>query len=177
MGGLHLSLGGVERRRAFALGLASSLSHAAVAAAIAAEALPSLLDLRLVDGRTHELLRAADVALTKPGTVTLEAALLGTPQVVAARVPAASAFAMRRIVKVAYWAMPSLIVGAPVVPELLQDDAQPAPLAAALRSLLAGSARSAQLAALARVREALGPGGAAGRTAEIARQLLEEPGQ
>ena len=87
------------------------------------------MDLQLVESRPHELARAADVALTKPGTVTLEVALLGTPQVVVARVPALSAFLTRRLVKTRFWAMPNLIAGAEVVPELLQERAEPACIA------------------------------------------------
>jgi lipid-A-disaccharide synthase len=161
-----------DPRIAFALGVAPSLARADAEAALRAARLPQLMDVTLVDGRTHELVRAADVALTKPGTVTLEVALLATPQVVTARVPAASAFAMRRLVKLEYWAMPSLIVGRAVVPELLQEDAHPQRLADALRALLSGPARAQQLAALAHVRDALGGGGAAARTAAIAHEML-----
>jgi hypothetical protein len=128
----------------------------------------------LVDGRTHELVRAADVALTKPGTVTLEVALLATPQVVTARVPAASAFAMRRLVKLEYWAMPSLILGQAVVPELLQEDAHPQRLAEALRALLSGPARAQQLAALVGVRDA--PAGWRRRAPPRSRTKCSRPG-
>ena len=164
-----------DPRIAFALGVAPSIAREDVARAVAAERLPSLLDVALIEGHTHELARAADVALTKPGTVTVEVALLGTPQLVTARVPAASAFAMRRLVRLEHWAMPNLIAGAEVVPELLQEDAQPARIADGLRALLAGPERARQLAALARVRAALGAGGAAARTAEIACELLAAP--
>lgn len=163
-----------DPRIAFALGVAPSLARADAEAALRAARLPRLMDVALVEGRTHELVRAADVALTKPGTVTLEVALLGTPQLVAARVSAASAIAMRRLVRVRHWAMPNLIVGAQVVPELLQEAAQPARIADELRALLGGAARARQLAALARVREALGAGGAAQRTARIACEMLAE---
>jgi lipid-A-disaccharide synthase len=164
-----------DPRIAFALGVAPSLAREDVARALAAERLPSLLDVALVDGRAHELARAADVALTKPGTVTVEVALLGTPQLVAARVPAASAFLMRRLVTLEHWAMPNLIAGAEIVPELLQERAEPARIAEGLRALLAGPQRARQLAALARVQDALGAGGAAARTAEIAREMLAAP--
>ncbi len=166
------ALHALDPRIAFALGVAPSLGRAEIEAKVRAVRLPKFLDLTLVEGRAHELARAADVALTKPGTVTVEVALLGTPQVVTARVPAASAFAMRRLVKIEHWAMPNLIAGARVVPELLQEDAEPMRIAETLHALLAGPARAAQLAALARVREALGGGGAALRTAEIARAML-----
>ncbi len=166
------ALHALDPRIAFALGVAPSLARAQIEAVVRAVRLPKFLALTLVEGRAHELARAADVALTKPGTVALEVALLGTPQVVTARVPAASAFVMRRLVRLEHWAMPNLVVGARVVPELLQEEAEPTRIAETLRELLAGPARAAQLAALARVREALGGGGAAGRTAEIARAML-----
>jgi lipid-A-disaccharide synthase len=166
------ALHALDPRVAFALGVAPSLARADAEAALRAARLPRLMDVALVEGRTHELARAADVALSKPGTVTVEVALLGTPQVVAARVPAASAFAMRRLVRLSHWAMPNLIVGERIVPELLQEDAQPERIAETLRDLLAGPARDRQLAGLARVREALGAGGAAQRTAALARELL-----
>ncbi len=166
------ALHALDPRVAFALGVAPSLARSDAEAALRAARLPRLMDVALVEGRTHELARAADVALSKPGTVTVEVALLGTPQVVAARVPAASAFAMRRLVRLSHWAMPNLIVGERVVPELLQEHAQPARIAETLRDLLAGPARDRQLAGLARVREALGAGGAAQRTAALARELL-----
>lgn len=161
-----------DPRIAFALGVAPSLARADAEAALRAARLPQLMDVALVEGRTHTLLRAADVALSKPGTVTVETALLGTPQVVAARVPALSAFAMRRLVRVAHWAMPNLVLGEAVVPELLQEAAQPQPIAEALEALLRGPARARQLAGLARLRAALGGGGAAERTAAIARELI-----
>jgi lipid-A-disaccharide synthase len=164
-----------DPRIAFALGIAPSLARSEAESALRAARLPRLMDVALVEGRTHELARAADVALTKPGTVTLEVALLGTPQVVAARLPPLSAFLTRRLVKTRFWALPNLAVGAQVVPELLQEAAQPARIADALHALLAGPARVRQLADLARVSRALGGGGAAERTAQIARELLARP--
>jgi lipid-A-disaccharide synthase len=163
-----------DPRIAFALGVAPSLARNEAEAALRAARPPGLMDLQLVESRPHELARAADVALTKPGTVTLEVALLGTPQVVVARVPALSAFLTRRLVKTRFWAMPNLIAGAEVVPELLQERAEPACIADAASALLAGPARARQLEALVRVSRALGTGGAAERTAQIACELLAE---
>jgi lipid-A-disaccharide synthase len=133
--------------------------------------LPALLDLTVLEGRTHEAIRAADVALAKPGTVTLEIALLGTPQVVTTRVNALSAWLIRRLVRVSSYTMPNLIAGRAVVPEFLQEDADPERIAEALLGLLAGPLREAQLAALATLREALGGGGAAARAAQIAEEM------
>jgi lipid-A-disaccharide synthase len=69
-------------------------------------------------------------------------------------------------------AMVNLIAGAPVVPELVQEQATPARVAAAAAELLSGPAGAAQRRRLAELRERLGGGGAARRGAEIAREML-----
>jgi lipid-A-disaccharide synthase len=161
-----------DPRVGYVVAVAPSIARSAIDEGLAASKLPALLDLTVVEGRTHEAILAADVALSKPGTVTLEVALLGTPQVVTTRVNRFTAWLMRRIVRVPSYTMPNLIAGRPVVPELLQEDADPQRLAEALLELLAGPARERQLAALAGVRDALGGGGAAERAAAIAEEMV-----
>jgi lipid-A-disaccharide synthase len=161
-----------EPRVGFVVAVAPSIARSAIDESIAAARLPALLDLSVVEGRTHEAILAADVALAKPGTVTLEIALLGTPLVVTMRVNRFTAFLVRRLVRVASYTMPNLIAGRPIVPELVQEDADPARIAEALAALLAGPAREAQLAALAGVRAALGGGGAAARAAALAEEMV-----
>jgi lipid-A-disaccharide synthase len=160
-----------DPRVGFLVAVAPSIARSAIDEGIARSRLPALLDLTVIEGRTHEAIRAADVALAKPGTVTLEVALLGTPLVVTTRVNRFTAFLMRRLVRVPSYTMPNLIAGRAVVPELLQEDADPARIAEALLALLAGPAREGQLAALAEVRAALGGGGAAARAAAIAEEM------
>jgi lipid-A-disaccharide synthase len=111
------------------------------------------------------------VALAKPGTVTLEVALLGTPLVVTTRVNPFTAWLIRRLVRVSSYTMPNLIAGRTVVPEFLQEDAEPDRIAEALSGLLAGPDREAQLQALGALPEALGGGGAARRAADIAQEM------
>ena len=161
-----------EPRAAFAIAVAPSIERGAIDAGIAASRLPALLDLSVIEGRTHEAILAADVALAKPGTVTLEVALLGTPLVVTTRVNRFTAFVIRRLVKLRSYTMPNLIAGESIVPELLQEDADPARIAEALLALLAGPARARQLAAFGAVERALGGGGAAARAADIAEEML-----
>lgn len=134
------------------------------------------LGIDLVEGRTWEALVAADAALVKPGTITMEAALLGCPLVVAGRAHPITAALLRRLVHEPSFAMPNVIGAAPIVPEFLQEQARPQALAEAVLTLLDGPARARQLAGLARVRERLGDGSAARRTAEIADQMLREAG-
>jgi lipid-A-disaccharide synthase len=160
-----------DPRVAFAIAVAPSIAREAIDEAIAAETLPALLDLTVIEGRTHEAIRAADVALAKPGTVTLEVALLGTPLVVTTRVNPFTAWLIRRLVHVSSYTMPNLIAGRAVVPEFLQEEAEPDRIAEALSRLLSGPDREAQLQALGELPEALGGGGAARRAADIAQEM------
>jgi lipid-A-disaccharide synthase len=161
-----------DPRVAFVLPVAPTLRREWLDEKVRAAGLPSLLRLEVVEGRIYEALSACDVALAMPGTVNLEVALMGRPQVAAVRVNWLTWQIARRLVRVPWVTLPNLIARAPVVPEFLQDEARPEALAEALLGLLSGPARATQLAALALVRERLGPGGAAERTAEIARAMI-----
>jgi lipid-A-disaccharide synthase len=156
----------------FVLPLAPSIERAAVEAELRRSRLPSALPLDLCDGGALAALAACDVALCKPGTATLEAALLGRPCVVAGRAHPMSAAVLRRLVKLDFWALPNLIAGEAIVPELLQERAEPQAIAAAVWALFDGPPRAAQLAGLAAVRAALGSGGAAHRAATIAEEMI-----
>jgi lipid-A-disaccharide synthase len=158
----------------FVLPRASSLEKERIDRGIREAGLPSMLRLDLVDGRAQEVLRACDVALCKPGTSTLEAALLGCPVVVAARSSWLTEKILRRLVRVDSLAMPNLIAGKPIVPEYYQNDADPQRIADSLLALLDGPERQKQLDALRVVAESLSRGGAARRAAEIAQEMIVE---
>jgi lipid-A-disaccharide synthase len=150
----------------------ASIARETIEVGIRAARLPSLLGIDVLDGRSQVAMRAADVVLLKPGTSTLEAALLDCPIVVAARTNRLTAWILRRLVRVDTLTMPNLIAGEPIVPEFLQDDARPEAVADAVLALLEAPARDAQRARLAVVRQALAKGGAAVRAAEIAAEML-----
>ncbi|MBQ3817756.1 MAG: lipid-A-disaccharide synthase [Acetobacter sp.] len=84
----------------------------------------------------YDAFAAAQVALTKSGTSTLELALAGVPMVVTYRVHPITAFLARRLICVPYVAMINVLAGAPIVPELLQENCRPDKLAQALETLL-----------------------------------------
>jgi lipid-A-disaccharide synthase len=168
---LHLEVAAALRARvprlAVVLALAPTMTRADIAPALGG------LDVTVVEGRAYQAMAAADVALAKPGTATLELCLLGTPFAVAGRVHPLSAAIMRRLVQVPSWTLPNLLAGAPIVPEFLQEQARPARVAAALEELLDGPARALQRARLAAVARRLGPGGAAERAAALAEEMLD----
>lgn len=94
----------------------------------------------------RQVLTAADVALVASGTATLETALCHTPMVVAYRMHWLSHGIIRRLLRTRWIALPNIIANRGVVPELLQSDATPEALVAALSSLFNdASARQAQL--------------------------------
>jgi lipid-A-disaccharide synthase len=98
------------------------------------------LPLTLLFGHSHEALAAADLALVASGTATLETALFKTPMVIAYRQSALSWALMRSMLYLPYVGMPNILAGERLVPELLQGQATPAALAAALLDLLRDAA-------------------------------------
>ena len=98
------------------------------------------LPLTLLFGHSHEALAAADLALVASGTATLEAALFKTPMVIAYRQSPLTWALMRSMLYLPYVGMPNILAGERLVPELLQGEATPAALAAALLALLRDTA-------------------------------------
>jgi lipid-A-disaccharide synthase len=98
------------------------------------------LPLTLLFGHSHEALAAADLALVASGTATLEAALFKTPMVITYRQSPITAAIMRALFYLPYVGLPNILAGELLVPELLQDRASPAALAAALLDLLRDTA-------------------------------------
>jgi lipid-A-disaccharide synthase len=98
------------------------------------------LPLTLLFGHSHEALEAADLALVASGTATLETALFKTPMVIAYRQSPVTWRLMRSMVYLPYVGMPNILAGEKLVPEYLQDDANPAALAGALLTLLRDTA-------------------------------------
>lgn len=99
---------------------------------------------------------AADAAIAASGTVTLELALADVPMVVGYKASAIEKFIWDYFVSVETIILPNLIIGEEAIPQFLQRDCSGAALANAVSPLIEeGAARSAQLAAFARVRAAL----------------------
>jgi len=94
------------------------------------------LPITILFGHAQLALHAADVALVKSGTATLEAALARCPMVITYKLTPYSYRKAKRTAQLPYVGLPNILAGEFIVPELLQDDATPANLAQALGNWL-----------------------------------------
>lgn len=129
----------------------------------------------VVRSASFTVLRAADAALCKSGTTTLEAAVAGCPLAVAYRTSPITYWAARRVVQIPNIGLVNVVAGKQVAPEFVQDALQPRAIADTLGPLLDASSpeRARMVEALAAVRASLGEPGAARRVATMALQLAE----
>lgn len=101
--------------------------------------------IRQVDGRSRDVMSAADVVLLASGTATMEAALLKKPMVVTYKVSGLTALYIRFLLKKKMVAMPNYLLGEKLIPEFLQDDATPNKLCAAVEKYLDHPEKVAEL--------------------------------
>jgi lipid-A-disaccharide synthase len=90
----------------------------------------------LLDGDSELAMSAADVVLQASGTAVLEAALLRKPTVATYRVSPLTYWIARRLVKLEHFTLPNLLTEQPLVPEFIQQNALPGPIAAEVVALL-----------------------------------------
>jgi lipid-A-disaccharide synthase len=113
---------------------------------LAAGGLPEGTDCRLVMGRSHDAIAAADAVLVASGTATLEVALFRKPMVIAYRLAWLSHRIMRRMAYLPWIGLPNILCNDSVVPEFVQHDATPEAMGAALLAQLDDPVHAARLA-------------------------------
>jgi len=129
----------------------------------------------IMQGDTYSAVAAADAALVASGTATLEAALLGIPQVLVYRVNPVTYAIGKRLVRVKWLSLVNIILGAQVIPELVQSKAKAPIMAREIETLLNGGGEEMGRE-MARLRDILGPPGASARAARRLAAFLEERG-
>jgi len=105
------------------------------------------VEVRVVRGDTRTVIAAADCVLCASGTAALETMLVNRPLVVTYRV-APSTYRLGRLlklVKLEWFSLPNILAGRRLVPELIQDEANPENLAAAATRWLDDEAARATL--------------------------------
>ena len=90
----------------------------------------------IIFGHALMAMQAADIVVVASGTATLEAALLKRPMVITYRMPWFSWQILKRLNYLPYVGLPNILAGRFVVPELLQDDANPDKLAETILNLV-----------------------------------------
>lgn len=130
----------------------------------------SRTNVELLFGRTYDILKFADAAVVNSGTASLEAALIGTPQVVCWSTSPLTYFMAKNVLKVGdhikYISLGNLCIDRLAFRELIQDDFNLEEVLAEVRRLNEDEAyRSRMLADYAAIREVLGGRGASRKVA------------
>ena len=135
----------------------------------------ALCPYRQIHENSFTVLRAADAAICKSGTTTLEAAVADCPLVVAYRTSGWTYAIAKRAVTIPFIGLVNVVAGREVAREFVQDALVPSVVATAVSPLLdlSSNERAVQLAALGEVRGLLGTAGASERVAAMAAELAK----
>lgn len=153
------------------------LKAPAIAADVVEGALAhAAIEVRVADRLPYDALQVMDAAIVASGTATLEAALMGVPMAVVYRTSWPTYLAARAVVRIPHIAMVNLIAGGQIVPEFVQQRAQPERIAQAIVELLRSEERQAQMkeALQRQVSERLGEPGAVERAAAVVLEFLKK---
>ncbi len=154
----------------FAIPVASTVDTTLVEAIV--EGGTSSRPLILRDG-LRDVLDEAALVITASGTVTLEAAIAGTPMIIVYKVSPLSYWLGKRLIRVKHIGMANLVADGPIVPELIQHEASAENIASRALLMLRDEKGLAEIRRqLRHVALSLGAPGASKRTAEVAIRLL-----
>jgi lipid-A-disaccharide synthase len=141
----------------------------------AREALASQPSMSVQVGGLAGCLQRAELALASTGTVTLECARFGVPTVALYITSWLNYQIAKRLIRVAFLAMPNLLAGEAVYPEFIQHAATPENLAREALDLLDRAGRREEIRRkLAKIIATLGGPGASRRAARVIAGLLDE---
>ncbi|MBI3808957.1 MAG: lipid-A-disaccharide synthase [Nitrospirae bacterium] len=135
------------------------------------------LDVRLVPQDPNGVMAASDLLFIASGTATLQAAIIGTPMVIAYKLRWFTYLLARLLVRVDSYGLANIVAGKPFLPELIQHRATPENLADDARRILDDTVyRDGMRAEMARVRSLLGAPGASARAAAVVLDQLRLKG-
>ncbi|MGQ9689380.1 MAG: lipid-A-disaccharide synthase [Desulfobaccales bacterium] len=135
--------------------------------------LPQKTYIQVIPGQSFAVLSAAHLAVVASGTVTVEAALAGTPTVIIYRLAPLTYQLARLLIRVNHIGMANLLAGEAIFPELIQDELTPEGLAQEVLQWVREPARLPNLGVgLARVVAGLGGPGASKRAARMAVEII-----
>ena len=134
-------------------------------------------NVKLLFGETYDILRFARAAVINSGTASLEAVLIGTPQVVGWSTSALTFWIAAKILKVKerikYISLGNLCIDRPAFRELIQDDFNPDTLYSEVRALVEDKDyRTRILSDYEQIRHSLGGRGASEKVAGAMTRML-----
>ncbi len=96
--------------------------------------------IKLVADRNYEVLAYASLVLCSPGTAALEATILGTPAIVTYQISPLSYWIAKHILRlnIEHFTMPNMIADRKIIPEFIQDKADPYQIAKVALEFLDG---------------------------------------
>lgn len=125
-------------------------------------------NVKIIKGKTYELLNIADAALVTSGTATLETGLFGVPMVVCYKGNWFSYYIAKQLIQVKYISLVNLILDKPAVKELIQQECHADDMITALSPILHDKYyREAIKNDLKQLHEKIGGKGASKNAAEI----------
>jgi lipid-A-disaccharide synthase len=156
----------------FAVSVAPSVRRQTVEAILADRPMPKGA-LEVTDAPVETLFPACTLTVAVSGTVTLQAALAGTPTVIVYRVSSVSYWAGRALIRVPFIGLANLIAGRQVMPELIQKEADAGQIARTVeRIVFSPAALDRMRRDLSLVRRRMGRPGASARVADIAVNMI-----
>ncbi len=134
----------------------------------------SKLDLIVSKDCFYETLEACDMAIVASGTATLETAVMEKPMVIIYKVSLLTYLIGRMLIRVPFIGLANLVAGKKIVPELIQNDANPEKIAAETTAILKDRHRLEEIKIeLASVKKALGEKGASKKVALLAYEMIK----
>ncbi len=133
------------------------------------------LNVKVVDGKLYDLIKALDFALITSGTTTLEAALIGTPYFLLYKASWSTYWLGKHLIKVPFLGIVNILAGKDVVPEFIQYEIHPETIAHEAKTLLqTPELYQTMRQEFSQVREMLGAPGASKRAAEAVLNFLKK---
>ncbi|MDP3114415.1 MAG: lipid-A-disaccharide synthase [Candidatus Cloacimonadaceae bacterium] len=129
--------------------------------------------IHLIDGYAYEMMKYCDLLICTSGTVTLEAAFIGTPSIIAYKASPVSYRIGRYFIRIKRIGLPNIVLDADVLPEMIQDDVTPAKLSYQAAALLDDPERMIEIKAeLLRLKAMLSDRKASVEMLKLVRNLL-----
>jgi len=161
------------KRATFIISHAPSVERQQLEAIVADH--PCRMDVEIISDGVEAVFERSDMLVAASGTVTLQAALNGTPMVIIYKVSPISFMLGRALVRVPHIGLVNLVAGRKLVPEFVQNDAHAENIASAVEDMLSDRRQFNQLKEqLVELRDLMGGAGASQKVAELAFSMLQQ---